>query len=136
MNDQGDRLVIRGSDAAPPGRTDGGSFHLVQRDQLGLGEISVGISDNPPGAGASGMTHRHSCGEVFVVYEGRGIYTVGETEIVAEPGDMVVIPPNTWHSFRPDGENRLRHVAVYDTGSVDIEISTRPGEIFPMRFGA
>jgi quercetin dioxygenase-like cupin family protein len=37
---------------------------------------------------------------------------------------MVIIPPNTWHSFRPDGNNHLRHVAVYDSGKVDFEAST------------
>jgi len=125
-----ERLVIRSADVSDLGRTDGGSFHLAQRDQLGLGELSIGLSDNPPRA--DGVTHRHSCGEVFVVYEGRGIYTVDETEIVAGPGDMVIIPPNTWHSFRPEGDNRLRHVAVYDAGSVDIEVSTRRGEVFQL----
>ena len=133
MDEQTDRLVIRGSDTSHLERTDAGSFRLVQRDQLDLGEISIGISDNPPGSGLPGVMHRHSCGEVFVVYEGRGIYTVDNTEIVAEPGDMVIIPPNTWHTFRPDdGPSGLRHVAVYDSGSVDIEISTRPGEVFPL----
>jgi mannose-6-phosphate isomerase-like protein (cupin superfamily) len=132
MSNPTSEFVIRGPAARDLGRSDGGSFHLVQRDQLRLGEVSIGISDNPPGMGESGMTHRHSCGEVFVVYAGRGIYTVDETEIVAEPGDMVVIPPNTWHSFRPAGDEPLRHVAVYDTGTVDIEISTRPGEVFQL----
>jgi len=94
-----DRRVVRASEASDLGRTDGGSFRLVERDQLGLGEISVGLSDNPAGAG--GLMHRHSCGEVFVVYEGRGIYTIDDKEIIAEPGDMVIIPPHTWHSFRP-----------------------------------
>jgi len=122
-----ERLVIRRSDASELGRTDGGSFRLVQRDQLGLGELSVGVSDNPPGSGVSGVMHRHSCGEVFVVYEGRGVYTVDETEVIAGPGDIVIIPPNTWHSFRPDGDNCLRHVAVYDTGKVDIELSSGGG---------
>jgi mannose-6-phosphate isomerase-like protein (cupin superfamily) len=125
-------LVIRASDASDLGRTDGGSFRLVQREQLRLGELSVGLSDNPPGSGVEGLMHRHSCGEVFVVFEGRGIYTVEDTDIVAGPGDMVVVPPNIWHSFRPEGDNCLRHVAVYDAGSVDIEVSTRPGDIFQM----
>jgi mannose-6-phosphate isomerase-like protein (cupin superfamily) len=119
-----DRLVVRASDAPDLGRVDGGSFRLVQRDRLGLGDISIGLSHNPPSTTDQGMTHRHSCGEVFVVYEGRGIYTVDETEIVAQPGDMVIIPPHTWHSFRPDDDAGLRHVAVYDAGAVDIELST------------
>src|SRR5262245_56940734 len=132
MSDHAEEMVIRGPSAPDLGRTDGGSLHLVQRDRLHLGEVSIGISDNPPGAGGNGMTHRHSCGEVCVVYSGSGIYTVDETEIVAEPGDMVIIPPNTWHSFRPAGDEPLRHVAVYDAGAVDIEISTRRGEVFQL----
>ena len=122
---EADRLVIRSRDVTGKARTDGGSFHLVQADELGLGGIAVGVSRTPPGAG--GLVHRHSCGEVFVVTEGRGVYTVGDAEIIAEPGDMVVIPPGTWHSFRPDGDVPLRHVAVYDRGQVDIELST--GEV-------
>jgi mannose-6-phosphate isomerase-like protein (cupin superfamily) len=39
-------------------------------------------------------------------------------------GDMVVIPPRTWHSFRPAGNQWLRHVVVYDSGHIDIELSS------------
>jgi mannose-6-phosphate isomerase-like protein (cupin superfamily) len=121
MVDQG-AFVIRAAGSNRFAHTEGGSFHLVQREELGLGEVSVGVNDNPPGM--DGATYRHSCGEVFVVYEGRGIYTVGDTELVADPGDIVVIPANIWHSFRPDGDSRLRHVAVYDSGHIDIELDT------------
>jgi len=117
-----DRLVIRASEMTDTGRRDGGRFCLVQRDRLGLGEVSVGVSDNPSGTEVA--THRHSCGELFVVYEGRGVYTIDETEIVAMPGDIVIVPPNTWHSFRPDAGMSLRHVAAYDSGHVTIEFAT------------
>ena len=117
-----DRLVIRASEMTDTGRRDGGRFCLVQRDRLGLGEVSVGVSDNPSGTEVA--THRHLCGELFVVYEGRGVYTIGETEIVATPGDIVIVPPNTWHSFRPDAGMSLRHVAAYDSGHVTIEFAT------------
>ncbi len=130
MPDDGERLVIRGGGRSELARTDGGSFHLVQRDQLQLGEVAIGVSENPPGI--DGVVHRHTCGEVFVVYDGLGIYTVDDVEIVAGPGDMVVIPPNTWHSFRPADDHHLRHVAVYDAGSVDIEVASRPGSRFEL----
>jgi len=130
MSDHSANHVIRGSEATEMGRTDGGSFRLVQREELGLGEVAVGVSDNPPGI--DGFVHRHSCGEVFVVVEGRGVYTVDDEEIVAGPGDMVIIPPNTWHTFRPAGDQRLRHVAVYDAGKIDIELASRPGESFDL----
>ena len=115
--------VIRAADITTVEHTPGGSLRSVQQADHGLGVFSVVMSDNPPGQGA--IEHRHTCGEVFVVYEGRGIYTVGEREIVAVPGDMVVVPANTWHSFRSDGAARLRHVAVFDSGRIDIEIPSR-----------
>jgi mannose-6-phosphate isomerase-like protein (cupin superfamily) len=118
--DSGGPLVVRPEDRRDVGRTDGGTYSLVQQEDLGLGELTVGISENPPDM--KPFRHRHSCGEVFVVYEGRGIYTIGDTEVMAGPGDMVVIPPNTWHSFRPAGNCWLRHVTVYDSGKVDIEL--------------
>ena len=116
-----DRLIIRASEMTDMGRKEGGFFCLLERNRLGLGQLSVAVSDNPPGTEVA--THRHACGEVFVVYDGRGIYTVGDAEILALPGDIVVVPPNTWHSFRSDGEQGLRHVAAYDRGDVNIEFA-------------
>ncbi len=59
-----------------------------------------------------------------MVYEGRGVYTVGNAEVVATPGDIVIVPPNTWHSFRPDAGMHLRHIATYDSGEVDIDFAS------------
>jgi quercetin dioxygenase-like cupin family protein len=56
----------------------------------------------------------------------RGPYRSGDLAIVAEPGDVVVVPAGIWHSFRSDGDTRLRHVAVFDSGDVDIEIRPAP----------
>jgi quercetin dioxygenase-like cupin family protein len=111
--------VLRGADISAVEHTPGGSIRMVPQAEHGLGAFSVAMSDNPPGQGA--IEHRHSCGEVFVVHGGRGIYTVGDDVIVAEPGDVVVVPPGVWHSFRSDDATRLRHVAVFDCGQVDIE---------------
>jgi quercetin dioxygenase-like cupin family protein len=129
MIDSGGR-VIKAADIAAVEHTPGGSLRSVQQADHGLGAFSVVMSDNPPGQGA--IEHRHSYGEVFVVYEGRGIYTVGEQVIVAEPGDLVIVPANTWHSFRSDGDTRLRHVAVFDSGRIDIELSTGRGDILQL----
>ena len=117
-----ERLLIKASDISAFEHTPGGSVRFVHGDEHGLGAISVAMSDNPPGGGA--IEHRHPCGEAFVVYEGRGVYTVGDAVIVAEAGDVVIVPPHTWHSFRSDGDSRLRHVGVFDTGHVDTEIQS------------
>jgi mannose-6-phosphate isomerase-like protein (cupin superfamily) len=113
-------LVVKHSDVKSFSRADGGSFHLAEGHVHELGPVSIGISDNPPGT--KPVMHRHSCQEIFVVYEGRGRYIVGDTTVIAEPGDLVVVPPDTWHSFGPEGDSPLRHVAVFGADHVDIDV--------------
>ena len=112
--------LIRASDVQSFEHTPGGSVRFVHGDEHGLGSVTVAISNNPPGGGAP--EHRHPCGEVFVVYEGRGVYSVGGVDVVAEAGDVVVVPPHTWHSFRADDDAPLRHVAAFDSAHVDTEL--------------
>ena len=116
-----ERLLIRSAEMEAFEHTPGGSVRFAYGDEHGLGAVSIAMSDNPPGAG-EGFIHRHPCAEAFVVYEGRGIYTVGDEVVVAEAGDVVLVPPNTWHSFRPDGDSRLRHLGVFDSRHVDTEL--------------
>ena len=97
--------LIKGSDVLSFEHTPGGTVQFAHGDDHGLGTMTIAISNSPPGGGAS--EHRHPCGEVFVV--------------VAEPGDLVVVPPHTWHSFRADGDTPLRHIAAYDSAHVDTE---------------
>lgn len=116
------RVLVKSSEMQAFEHTPGGSVRFAYGDEHDLGAISVAMSDNPPGDSHREVTHRHSCGEAFVVYEGRGIYTIGDTVVVAEAGDVVIVPPNTWHSFRPDGDTPLRHIGVFDSPHVDIEV--------------
>jgi mannose-6-phosphate isomerase-like protein (cupin superfamily) len=112
--------LIKATDVRSYEHTPGGTVRFFHGDEHDLGDVSVAMSSNPPGG--DGLKHRHPCGEVFVVYEGRGVYTVGDSEVVAEPGDIVVVPPNTWHSFRAEGDVSLCHVAVFDTAHVATEM--------------
>jgi quercetin dioxygenase-like cupin family protein len=52
------------------------------------------------------------------------VYTIGGVDVIAEAGDMVVVPPNTWHRFRADGDVPLRHVAAFDSAHVDTELKS------------
>ncbi len=113
------RPLIKASDVRSREHTPGGSVRFVHGDEHDLGNITVAISNNPPGGGAP--DHRHPCGEVFIVYEGRGVYSIGGVDVVAEAGDIVVVPPNTWHSFRADRDAPLRHVAAFDSAHVETE---------------
>lgn len=112
--------LVKAADARSYEHTPGGNVRFFHGDEHGLGAMSVAMSTNPPGG--IGRMHRHPCSEVFVIFEGRGRYTVGDTEVIAEPGDIVVIPPNTWHSFEAHGGVTLRHVAAFDTSHVGTEM--------------
>jgi quercetin dioxygenase-like cupin family protein len=115
-----EQLLIKAVDIPTFEHTPGGLIRFLHGDEHGFGGISFIVSDNPPGGGA--REHRHPHREVFVLYEGRGEYTVGGNTVIAEAGDIVVIPANTWHSFRNDGGGPLRHVALHDSGHIDTEV--------------
>ena len=111
---------IKASDVRAFEHTPGGSVRFVHGYDHGVRTVTLAISHNPPGGDAP--EHRHPWGEVFVVSEGRGVYSVDGVDIVAAAGDVVVVPPHTLHSFRADGDTPLRHVAAFDSGRVDTEV--------------
>ena len=64
--------------------------------------------------GESPPKHRHDDTEqVFYVLEGRGTLTAGDGDErhAVSPGDVVLVPPGTWHSIRAEGGG-LRYLAV------------------------
>ena len=69
-------------------RYPGATIRVVRGDEHGV-DLLIGISSYPHGVGPP--EHRHPCGEVFVGYEGRSVYTVDGVDVIAEPGDVVVI---------------------------------------------
>jgi mannose-6-phosphate isomerase-like protein (cupin superfamily) len=112
--------LIKASDMRPSvNRYPGASTRVVRGDEHDV-DLIIGIGSYRDGVGPP--EHRHRCGEVFVVYEGRGVYTVDGVDVIAEPGDVVVVPANAWHYFRGDGEIPLRHVAVFDSAHADLEM--------------
>jgi quercetin dioxygenase-like cupin family protein len=110
--------LIKAADMRTFERVPGASGGFVSGNDHGL-DVVVLVSTYPPGVGPA--EHRHACGEVFVVSHGRGVYTVDGIEVIAEAGDAVVVPPNTWHRFRADENDALTHVAVLDKADVTIE---------------
>jgi quercetin dioxygenase-like cupin family protein len=90
----------------------GASSRFVRLDERGL-ELIVGLSQYSHGTGPG--EHRHPERQVFIVYEGRGVYTVDGVDVIAEAGDVVVVPPDALHRFRADGDVPLRHVTLFET---------------------
>jgi quercetin dioxygenase-like cupin family protein len=114
-----DKIVIKSADL-PTYTPAGGTLRMLTGEDSGLGVCLV-VSEYPPGAELPG--HRHSNGSAIVVIEGHGAFTVGDSEVGAGAGDIVVIPGNAWHSFRNDGDEWLRLVGVDEGDLHDTELA-------------
>jgi N-acyl homoserine lactone hydrolase len=93
-----------------PVTADGGELRQLTGEDYGL-VTSVMTSRVVPGSGP--RRHRHPYAEIFVLHDGQGRYDVEGTTIDAVAGDLVIVPPNAWHSFTNPGDSDLRHTAVH-----------------------
>ena len=73
--------------------------------------VSFFVSHHPPGSGPD--LHYHPYEETFIVQEGRVTVTVGDEEIEAGPGQIVIVPAETPHRFVNSGDERLRQVSIH-----------------------
>jgi mannose-6-phosphate isomerase-like protein (cupin superfamily) len=78
--------------------------------------VSFFLSNHAPGEGPD--LHRHPYEEVFIMYEGVATFTVGDEQVEAGPGQIVVVPPNTPHKFKNSGEGRIRQVGIHRSPEV------------------
>lgn len=67
--------------------------------------------DASPGDGPG--LHRHPYEEVFITQQGRCTFHVGEEEIEAGPGDIVIAPAGIPHRFVNSGDGPLRQIDIH-----------------------
>ncbi|MCV0402713.1 MAG: cupin domain-containing protein [Chloroflexi bacterium] len=89
----------------------GGGVRYLEGERHGL-RTSAYHSQVPPGAGPP--PHRHPYAEYFVLHDGQGTYLVDDESFAAVAGDVVIVPPNAWHSFTSTGDGPLRQTAVHE----------------------
>ena len=89
---------------------EGGELRQLSGSDYGL-VTSIMSGQVVPGGGP--RRHRHPHAEIFVIHEGQGRYKVEGTHFDAEAGDMVIIPPEKWHTFTNTGTSMLRHTAIH-----------------------
>ena len=89
----------------------GGAVRYLEGERYGL-STSAYHSLVPSGFGPP--PHRHPYPEYFVLHQGRGHYLVGDEAFDAVAGDVVIVPPNAWHSFVSFGGGPLRLTAVHE----------------------
>ena len=81
--------------------------------------VSMFLVHTPPGRGPS--LHRHPYPELFIVDSGRATFRVGDGEIIAEHGQIVIAPANTPHGFTNTGSGELRMVTIHTAAEMQTE---------------
>ncbi|HEY7926054.1 MAG TPA: cupin domain-containing protein [Candidatus Dormibacteraeota bacterium] len=88
-----------------------GSWQFLGADHGDAG-VSFFIVDLAPGHGPE--LHVHPYAEVFVIHEGEAAFVVGEKNMVAVAGQVVVAPAAQPHMFKNTGSGRLRMTNIHD----------------------
>jgi quercetin dioxygenase-like cupin family protein len=87
----------------------GGALRVLTGEDHGL-VTSVMYSRIVPGSGP--RRHRHPHAEIFVLHDGQARYEVEGTHLDAV-GNMVIVPPDAWHTFVNTGTGMLRQTAIH-----------------------
>lgn len=81
--------------------------------------VSFLLGDLEPGKGP--RLHRHPYPETCIIRSGRVAMVVDGQEILAGPGDIVVIGPGTPHRFAAIGDERLVAIGIHAADRFVIE---------------
>ncbi len=95
-------------------KLDGLAETTIARELVGADhglDITLILVDSAPGGGP--RLHKHPYDEIFIVQEGQATFTVGDAEIVAGPGDVLVAEAGEPHRFVNSGDGRLRQVDIH-----------------------
>ena len=76
------------------------------------------LSHNRPDSGPK--LHKHPYEEVFIVQEGDVLFTMGDEQIEAGPGDIVIVPPDTPHKFLSRGATH-RQISIHPVPAMETE---------------
>lgn len=102
-------------------------FYILHPEDQRKGKVaSVEFEGEPFGAGISFFLghldpgkgpglHQHPYAETCIVFSGRAAMVIGGEEVVTSVGDIIVIEPETPHSFTAIGNEPLDMVAIHHT---------------------
>jgi mannose-6-phosphate isomerase-like protein (cupin superfamily) len=88
---------------------------MVEGQPHGSG-ISI-IFNYTEAAGRGPRLHRHPYPETFIVRAGRALFTVGESEVEAHAGQILVVPAGTPHAFRNLGPGPLESINIHENAT-------------------
>jgi mannose-6-phosphate isomerase-like protein (cupin superfamily) len=81
----------------------------------GAGISVIFVSLDEPGGGP--RLHRHPYPESFIVRKGSALFTVGAEQILANAGQMIVVPANMPHKFTNAGPGPLETTDIHENGT-------------------
>lgn len=83
---------------------------LIEGGNFGA-PVSVFLIDSEPGQGPALHTHPYT--EMWIVRSGQARFTVGNETLDPNPGDIVVVNPETPHRFKNIGTTRLELTCIH-----------------------
>lgn len=104
--------------------------HVIERDSWAdapdrwKGELQCGqfgansclIFNHQPTVGGGPRLHKHPYAEIFVIRSGTGLFTIGDREIKATAGQILIVPPDTPHKFINLGPGPLESTDIHENG--------------------
>ncbi len=81
--------------------------------------VSFFVTSHRRGEGPD--AHRHPYEETFVVQEGATDFTVEGQTVAVHAGTVVVVPPNTIHSFKAASDGVTRQVNIHPVAEMVAE---------------
>lgn len=96
----------------------GDARRLVGEWQGGAGGAAISLVANYIAKAGEGVQlHRHPYAETFVVQRGRVCLTTSHGSLVAEAGQIVVVPGGVAHGFTSLGPEPLEMLDIHESGS-------------------
>jgi mannose-6-phosphate isomerase-like protein (cupin superfamily) len=110
---------------ATDGRTSTTDYLVIERGELRdaelqgceYGGINVSVIFVDAGPGEGPRLHRHAYEEVFIMLEGRSLFTVGAHNVEARAGQILIVRPGVAHKFVNAGEGPLRQIDIHPSGT-------------------
>jgi mannose-6-phosphate isomerase-like protein (cupin superfamily) len=74
------------------------------------------IANHIASAGGGPLLHQHPYTETFIIREGTGIFRIGDRDVEASAGQILVVPANTPHRFSNKGPGPLVTIDIHENG--------------------
>ena len=90
-------------------------FHGEWRGNSSGARISV-IANRLDGVGGGPRLHKHPYAEILIIRAGTRTITIGDRQITATAGQILVVPANAPHKFSNLGPGAFESIDIHESG--------------------